>query len=68
MRLTHVLSALPFLGILVGIFFANRTEPFVLGLPFALFWVTLWVLLTAAIMAVVYKLDQRGGRGGRGGR
>ncbi len=32
MRLTHALSALPFFGILVGIFFANRTEPFVLGL------------------------------------
>jgi hypothetical protein len=31
----------------------------VLGLPFALFWVTLWVLLTAAIMAIVYQLDQR---------
>jgi hypothetical protein len=59
MRLTHALSALPFLGILVGIFFANRTEPFVLGLPFALFWVTLWVVLTSAIMALVYKLDQR---------
>ena len=43
MKLTHALSALPFFGILVGIFFANRTEPFVLGLPFALFWVTLWV-------------------------
>jgi Protein of unknown function (DUF3311) len=57
MKLQHALSALPFLGILVGIFFANRTEPYVLGLPFALFWVTLWVLLTAGIMAVVYRLD-----------
>ena len=58
MKLQHGLAALPFLGILVGIFFANRTEPFVLGLPFALFWVTLWVLLTALIMAVVYRLDR----------
>jgi Protein of unknown function (DUF3311) len=58
MKLQHGLAALPFLGILVGIFFANRTEPFVLGLPFALFWVTLWVLLTAVIMAVVYRLDR----------
>jgi hypothetical protein len=57
MKLTHALSALPFIGILVGIFFANRVEPYVLGLPFALFWVTLWVILTAAIMAVVYRLD-----------
>ena len=58
MKLQHGLAALPFLGILVGIFFANRTEPFVLGLPFALFWVTLWVVLTALIMAIVYRLDR----------
>jgi len=58
-KLTHALSALPFLGILGGIFFANRVEPFVLGLPFALFYVTLWVLLAALIMAVVHRLDSR---------
>jgi hypothetical protein len=58
MRLTHALSGLPFVGILGGIFFANRVEPYVLGLPFALFWVTLWVVLTAVIMAVVYRLDR----------
>jgi hypothetical protein len=59
MKLQHALSALPFLGILVGIFFANHVTPYVLGLPFALFWVTLWVLLAAVIMAVVYRLDHR---------
>ena len=59
MKLQHALSALPFLGILVGIFFAHSVPPYVLGLPFALFWVTLWVVLAAAIMAVVYRLDQR---------
>jgi hypothetical protein len=32
----------------------------VLGLPFALFWVTLWVVLTAAIMALIYRLDHHG--------
>ena len=42
-EVTHALTGLPFVGILVGIFFANRTEPFVLGLPFALFWVMMWV-------------------------
>jgi hypothetical protein len=59
MKLQHALSALPFLGILVGTFFANSVTPYVLGLPFALFWVTLWVVLAAAIMAVVYTLDHR---------
>jgi hypothetical protein len=59
MKLQHVLAAIPFLGVLVGIFFANRVEPYVLGLPFAMFWVVMWVVLASAIMAVVYRLDQR---------
>jgi hypothetical protein len=59
MRVTHALTALPFAGVLIGIFFANRTEPFVLGLPFALFWLVMWVVLTAAIMAVVGAIDRR---------
>jgi hypothetical protein len=59
MKLQHVLAALPFVGILVGMFFANRVEPYVLGLPFAMFWVVMWVVLAAAIMAVVYRLDER---------
>jgi hypothetical protein len=56
-KLIPVLAALPFLGILGGIFFANRVEPFVLGMPFILFWIVLWVVLTSGIMAVVYRLD-----------
>ena len=57
MKLIHVLAALPFFGILVGTVFANRVEPFVLGMPFILFWIVIWVLLTSVIMAVVYRLD-----------
>jgi hypothetical protein len=56
-RLIYVLAALPFLGILGGIVFANRVEPFVLGMPFILFWIVLWVVLTSGIMAIVYRLD-----------
>ncbi len=39
MRLIHLPAALPFIGILGGISFANRVEPYVLGLPFILFWI-----------------------------
>jgi hypothetical protein len=56
-KLIHVLAVLPFLGILGGIFFANRVEPFVLGLPFILFWILTWVILTSVIMATIYFLD-----------
>ena len=59
MKVQHALAALPFLGILVGMFFANSVQPYVLGLPFAMFWVVMWVVLAAGIMAVVYRLDAR---------
>jgi hypothetical protein len=57
MKPQHVLAAVPFVGVLAGIFFANRVEPYVLGLPFALFWVIAWVVVAAGVMAIVYRLD-----------
>lgn len=57
MKISYALAALPFLGLLGGIAFANRVEPFVLGMPFILFWVVMWVVLTSGIMAVIYFLD-----------
>jgi Protein of unknown function (DUF3311) len=56
-RLVYLLAVLPFIGILVGILFANRVEPFVLGIPFILFWIVMWVVLSSGIMAIVYALD-----------
>lgn len=55
--LRFVLASLPFGGFFVGIFFANRVEPYVLGMPFIMFWVVLWVVLTAAIMGLIYLSD-----------
>ena len=63
MRLIHLLAALPFIGILGGIPFANRVEPYVLGLPFILFWIAMWVVLTSIIMGIVYLLDPTNKRG-----
>jgi len=51
------LAVLPFIGILLGMVFANRVEPLVLGMPFALAWIVLWGLLTSAIMAIIYHFD-----------
>jgi hypothetical protein len=63
MKFIHLLAALPFVGILGGIPFANRVEPYVLGLPFILFWILMWVVLTSIIMGVVYLLDPTNRRG-----
>lgn len=51
------LAALPFLGMLVGPFFLNRVEPYVLGLPLLLAWLVLCVIGTSAVMAVIYVTD-----------
>ena len=57
MKLIYLLAALPFLGLLGGMVFANRVEPLVLGLPFVLFWILTWIVLTSVVMALMYVLD-----------
>ncbi|GMA51399.1 permease [Alicyclobacillus contaminans] len=51
------LTMVPLLGIFVGVIFANRVTPIVLGMPFLFFYIVLWVVLTSVCLAIVYKLD-----------
>ncbi|MFE4812699.1 DUF3311 domain-containing protein [Peribacillus simplex] len=37
--------ALPFIRILVGSVFASKVDAIVLGMPFLLFWHTLWLVI-----------------------
>ena len=53
----RLLAVLPFVGILLGVPFVNRVEPLVLGMPFVLAWIVMWVVLSAVIMGIIYKLD-----------
>lgn len=54
-----VLSTVPVTGLLIGAFVANRTQPYILGLPFLLFWISAWVLATALCMTVAGLLDSK---------
>ena len=58
LRAYHALAALPTIGLLAGIPFANRVEPFVLGLPFLLFWIVAWVVITSVVMGAIWTLDR----------
>jgi len=42
--------------------FGARIEPFVLGLPFSVFWVALWVALTFVALCVYDALAHGDGR------
>ncbi|YCA41518.1 DUF3311 domain-containing protein [Bacillus sp. JZ8] len=58
MKGIHFLSMLPFIGMLGFLPLVNRVEPYVLGMPFIMFWVVLWAMLTSVTMAIVFRFDQ----------
>ncbi|MBN3755511.1 DUF3311 domain-containing protein [Paraburkholderia sp. Tr-20389] len=53
----RLLAVLPFIGILLGVPFVNRVEPLVLGMPFVLAWIVMWVVLSSVIMGLIYRFD-----------
>ena len=55
-----MLGAIPFVTLVFMLPWANRIEPVILGLPFLLFWILGWVMLTPLILFAAYhKLDPR---------
>jgi hypothetical protein len=36
----------------------DRVQPLVLGLPFNLFWLILWIMLTPCCLWAAYRLDR----------
>jgi hypothetical protein len=60
------LAAVPFLAILVGTAFVNTVEPLVFGMPFVLAWLVAWVIVTSAIMAIIFAFDPANARSDEG--
>ncbi|MBC1458311.1 DUF3311 domain-containing protein [Listeria newyorkensis] len=57
--MVKLLLIIPFIFILVGMPFANRIQPMVLGMPFNLFWVAAGILLSTCILGIVYHFDKQ---------
>ncbi|AFQ16957.1 DUF3311 domain-containing protein [Bacillus thuringiensis] len=57
MKKIHILALIPVLCLAVGPIFANSVTPYVLGMPFLLFWVLLSVFITSLCMGLVYVFD-----------
>jgi 1,4-dihydroxy-2-naphthoate octaprenyltransferase len=51
------LAIVPVLGLLLGPVIHNSSTPFILGMPFLLGWMVIWVVLVSIIMAIIYALD-----------
>ncbi|KWO07155.1 hypothetical protein WM26_26250 [Burkholderia cepacia] len=67
MKLKLLLAALPFVGMYMGGSLADA-RPLLFGLPFLLVWNLVWMAATAAILAILFHLDERdAARAGRSG-
>ncbi len=54
-----LLAVVPFLALCFTVPLWNRIHPVVLGIPFNLFWLILWIPLTTLCMWLVYTRDRK---------
>jgi hypothetical protein len=54
----YFLVFIPVVAFLIGVPLANRIELYVLGLPFLMFWIVLWVILSSLTILILYRFDQ----------
>jgi hypothetical protein len=57
--LRFLLAVLPPVMLTFGVPLANRVEPRILGFPFLLVWIFVWVALTPLCLFGVYRLEGR---------
>lgn len=52
-----VVGLIPFTAVCFSVALWDRVEPMVLGLPFNLFWLVLWIVLTPVVMGAAYRIE-----------
>ncbi|MFQ6109779.1 MAG: DUF3311 domain-containing protein [Candidatus Aminicenantales bacterium] len=62
-----LLGSIPFLTLVFALPLVNRIHPVILGLPFILFWILSWVILTPLILFLAYTLEKKFNRPEEGG-
>ena len=51
------LAAIPYTAMCFSVALWDRVQPMIIGLPFNLFWLTLWMVLTPCCMWGAYRLE-----------
>jgi Protein of unknown function (DUF3311) len=52
-----LLALIPFVAMCFSVPLWDRIEPMVLGLPFNLFWLIAWIVLSSGCMWLAYRLE-----------
>ncbi|HXO63258.1 MAG TPA: DUF3311 domain-containing protein [Steroidobacteraceae bacterium] len=55
---TLVLASIPFVAMCFTVPLWDRVYPMLLGLPFNLFWLVAWVMLSSVCLAIAYRLER----------
>ena len=54
-----LVALIPFAAMCFSVALWDRVLPRLLGLPFNMFWMLAWIVLTPAVMSAVYKIEKR---------
>ena len=57
-----LLAVIPFTAMCFSVSLWDRIEPMVLGLPFNLFWLMSWIVLTPVCLWGAYRIETARGR------
>jgi len=52
-----LLGLIPFAGMCFSVSFWDRIEPMLFGMPFNLFWLICWIVLSSSCLWAAYKLE-----------
>jgi hypothetical protein len=59
------LALIPFIAMCFSVPLWDRVHPMLLGLPFNIVWLSLWIVLSSFCMWVIYRIESaREARGG----
>jgi len=58
-KLALLFAAIPFITLVLALPLVNKLEPVILGLPFLLFWILTWVVLTPPILFAAYICEKK---------
>ena len=60
-----VLGMIPFVAMCLSVAMWDRIDPMILGLPFNLFWLLIWIVLTSICLWGAYRLETRSDEGNK---
>jgi hypothetical protein len=66
-KLALIFGAIPFVTMVLALPLVNRIEPVILGMPFLLFWILVWVVLTPPILFAAYLCEKKFNKPEEGG-